>query len=53
MTNFDFEEQIVEIEHKIDELKHISKTSGLNMNDQIEHLEKQAYDYKYELYMYT
>lgn len=50
MTNFDFEEQIVEIEHKIDELKHISKTSGLNMNDQIEHLEKQAYDYKYELY---
>lgn len=46
----DFEKPIVEIQKKIDELKQMSETSGLNMDSQIETFEKQAQDYKKELY---
>lgn len=46
----DFEKPIIDIQNKIDELKKISETSGLNMNEQIQSFEKQAQDYKKELY---
>ena len=46
----DFEKPIVEIQNKIEEVKKISETSGLDMNKQIETFEKQAEDYKKELY---
>ena len=46
----DFEKPIIDIQNKIDELKKISETSGLNMDEQILSFEKQAQDYKKELY---
>ena len=46
----DFEKPIMEIQNKIDELKKMSEASGLNMESQIETFEKQAEDYKKELY---
>ena len=46
----DFEKPIVEIQKKIDELKKMSEDSGLNMESQIQTFEKQAEDYKKELY---
>lgn len=46
----DFEKPIVEIQKKIDELKQISEVSGLDIDKQIETFEKQAQDYKKELY---
>ena len=46
----DFEKPIVEIQNKINELKKMSKDSGLNMDKQIHTFEKQAEDYKKELY---
>lgn len=46
----DFEKPIIDIQNKIDELKKISETSGLNMDEQIQSFEKQAQDYKKELY---
>ena len=46
----DFEKPIIDIQNKIDELKEMSEKSGLDMNAQIETFEKQAEDYKKELY---
>ena len=46
----DFEKPIIEIQQKIDELKELSKDSGLDMEQQIKIFEKQAQDYKKELY---
>lgn len=46
----DFEKPIIEIQNKIDELKKMSKDSGLDMEEQIKTFEKQAQDYKKELY---
>ena len=46
----DFEKPIVDIQNKIDELKKMSEASGLDMDSQIEIFEKQAEDYKKELY---
>jgi acetyl-CoA carboxylase carboxyl transferase subunit alpha len=46
----DFEKPIVEIQKKIDELKQMSADSGLDMASQIKSFEKQAQDYKKELY---
>ena len=46
----DFEKPIVEIQKKIDELKQMSADSGLDLDTQIKEFEKQAHDYKKELY---
>ena len=46
----DFEKPIVEIQKKIDELKKMSEESGMDLETQIETFEKQAQDYKKELY---
>ena len=46
----DFEKPIIEIQNKINELKKMSENSGLNMEEQIQTFEKQAEDYKKELY---
>lgn len=46
----DFEKPIIDIQNKIDELKKMSEASGLDMNNQIQTFEKQAEDYKKELY---
>ena len=46
----DFEKPIIDIQNKIDELKEMSEKSGLDMGSQIETFEKQAEDYKKELY---
>lgn len=50
MTILEFEKPIVEIQEKIEELKKISLESGMNLNNEIETFEKQAADYKKELY---
>ena len=49
-TVLDFEKPIIEIQKKIDELKKMSEASGLDLDSQIETFEKQAQDYKKELY---
>lgn len=46
----DFEKPIVEIQNKIDELKKMSESSGLDLESQIQTFEQQAQDYKKELY---
>ena len=46
----DFEKPIIDIQNKIDELKEISQKSGLDMHSQIETFEKEAENYKKELY---
>ncbi len=46
----DFEKPIIDIQNKIDELKKMSEDSGLDMDNQIKTFEKQAQDYKKELY---
>ena len=46
----DFEKPIIDIQNKIDELKKMSEASGLDMENQIQTFEKQAEDYKKELY---
>ena len=46
----DFEKPIIDIQNKIDELKKMSEASGLDMEKQIKTFEKQAEDYKKELY---
>ena len=46
----DFEKPIIDIQNKIDELKKMSEASGLDMESQIETFEKQAEEYKKELY---
>ena len=49
-TVLDFEKPIIDIQNKIEELKQLSETSGLNLEDQIESFEKQAENKKKELY---
>lgn len=46
----EFEKPIMDIQNKINELKKISETSGLDMEKQIQTFEKQAENYKKELY---
>lgn len=50
MTVLEFEKPIIEIQNKIEELKKISLESGMDLNKEIETFEKQAIDYKRELY---
>lgn len=50
MTVLEFEKPILEIQAKIEELKKISLESGMDLNKEIETFEKQARDYKKELY---
>ena len=50
MATLDFEEKINQIEDKINELKTISKQSGLDLTDEINKFQQQAYEYKKELY---
>lgn len=50
MAILEFEKPLYEIEEKIKELKKISESSGMDVSDQIELFEKQALDYKKELY---
>lgn len=50
MTILEFEKPIIEIQEKIEELKKISLESGMDLNKEIETFEKQAKDYKKELY---
>lgn len=50
MVTLEFEKPILEIQQKIDELKKISSESGMDLNKEIETFEKQATDYKKELY---
>lgn len=50
MQALEFEKPIIEIQEKIEELKKMSLESGMNLNNEIETFEKQATDYKKELY---
>ncbi len=50
MVILEFEKPLYEIEEKIQELKKISESSGMDVSDQIETFEKQALEYKKELY---
>ena len=50
MAILEFEKPLYEIEEKIKELKKISESSGMDVSDQIELFEKQALEYKKELY---
>ncbi|MCD7781004.1 MAG: acetyl-CoA carboxylase carboxyltransferase subunit alpha [Candidatus Gastranaerophilales bacterium] len=50
MTILEFEKPLYEIQEKIQELKEISESSGMDVSNQIENFEKQALEYKKELY---
>ncbi len=50
MSTLEFEKPIEEIQNKIEELKKISLESGMDLNKEINTFEKQAEDYKKELY---
>ncbi len=50
MAILEFEKPLYEIEEKIKELKEISESSGMDVSKQIETFEKQALEYKKELY---
>ncbi len=50
MTILEFEKPLYEIEEKIKELKEISESSGMDVTEQINTFEKQAMEYKKELY---
>ena len=50
MTILEFEKPLYEIQEKIQELKQISESSGMDVTEQIETFEKQANEYKKELY---
>lgn len=50
MAILEFEKPIMDIQQKIEELKKISLESGMDLNKEIETFEKQAKDYKTELY---
>lgn len=50
LTPLDFEVPIYQIEDKINELKTLSAETGIDLNDQIEILTKQALEYKEQLY---
>lgn len=50
MAILEFEKPLIEIQEKIKELKEISEASGMDVSEQIETFEKQASEYKKELY---
>lgn len=50
MAVLDFEKPLYEIQEKIKELKEISELSGMDVSSQIDTFEKQAMEYKKELY---
>ena len=50
MAILEFEKPLYEIGEKIKELKKISESSGMDVSDQVELFEKQALEYKKELY---
>lgn len=50
MTILEFEKPLYDIQAKIDELKKISQTSGLDMTKEIENFENQANEYRKDLY---
>lgn len=50
MAILEFEKPLMEIQSKIEELKQISESSGMDVSTQIETFEKQANEYKKELY---
>ncbi len=50
MAILEFEKPLYEIQEKIQELKKISESSGMDVSDQIETFEEQALEYKKELY---
>ena len=50
MVILDFEQPILEMQKKIDELKVLNQDSGMNLDNEIEKFENQARDYKIELY---
>ena len=50
MTILEFEKPLYEIQEKIQELKKISESSGMDVSKQIENFEKQALEYKKEVY---
>ncbi len=50
MAILEFEKPIYEIQEKIKELKEISESSGMDVSNQIENFEKQALEYKKEVY---
>ncbi len=50
MAILDFEKPLYEIQNKIQELKKISESSGMDVSNEIENFEKQAMEYKKELY---
>lgn len=49
-TPLEFEIPIYQIKDKIEELKNLSDTSGIDLKDQIETLEKQAQEYSQSVY---
>jgi len=46
----DFEQPIAELEAKIEELRHVSNDSAIDLNDEIVHLEKQCRDLKQSVF---
>lgn len=50
MAILEFEKPLFEIQEKIQELKKISESSGMDVSDKIELFEQQALEYKKELY---
>lgn len=50
MSILEFEKPLYDIESKIEELKKISQTSGIDMSQEIENFENQANEYRKELY---
>lgn len=50
MTVLDFEKPILEIQKKIKELKELSELTGMDASNQINNFEKQALEYKKEVY---
>ena len=50
MAILEFEKPLYEIQEKIKELKEISESSGMDVSEQIENFEKQALEYKKEVY---
>ena len=50
MTILEFEKPLYEIQEKIQELKKRSESSGMDVSKQIENFEKQALEYKKEVY---
>lgn len=50
MSILEFEKPLYDIQSKIDELKKLSQTSGMDMTKEIENFENQANEYRQELY---